>query len=157
MAESGRKAALVIAADRRSAEFYLQEQRYSEPEPLYTLEAAAVEGAVPAEPSDQPGESFDSHGQGRHKMEPTTTLREEAAGVFADAIAERAAETMYRENLEGLIVIAEPRFLGLLRAGIESRSIARHDRLEIGKDLAGRGAATLAEAIRDSGGLPRLG
>ncbi|WP_405231498.1 host attachment protein [Lentisalinibacter salinarum] len=156
MAETRQRAALVVVADRRCAEFYTQKQRFSEPKPLFTLQASAVEGAVPAEASDQPGESFDSHGQGRHKMEPPTTLREDAATVFADAIAERMEETMSREKLDGLIVIAEPKLLGLLREEIAEHSIARHERLEIDKDLVGRSAATVAGAIEDAGGLPRL-
>ena len=157
MADSTGKPALVVVADRRCAEFHIQEQRYSEPRPLFSLEAASIDGAVPAEVTDQPGETFDSHGQGRHKMEPPTTLREEAAGVFADAIADRMEQSMMREHLEGLIVIAEPRLLGLLRAEIERRSLSQHDRLEIDKDLVGRDAETVAAAIREAGGLPRLG
>jgi protein required for attachment to host cells len=156
MTETGQRAALVVVADRRCAEFYTQEQRFSEPKPLFTLQASAVEGAVPAEASDQPGKSFDSHGQGRHKMEPPTTLREGAARVFANAIAGRMEETMTRERLDGFIVVAEPKLLGLLREEIGEESIARHDRLEIDKDLVGRSAATLASAIEDAGGLPRL-
>jgi len=156
MAESGKRAALVVVADRRCAEFYTQERRFSEPEPLFKLQASAVEGAVPAEASDQPGKSFDSHGQGRHKLEPPTPLREDAARVFANAIAGRMEETMTRERLDGFIVVAEPKLLGLLREEIAEESIARHDRLEIDKDLVGRSAATLASAIEDAGGLPRL-
>jgi len=125
MAESRKRAALVVVADRRCAEFYTQEQRFSEPKPLFTLQASAVEGAVPAEASDQPGKAFDSHGQGRHKMEPPTTLREDAARVFANAIAGRMEETMTRERLDGLIVVAEPKLLGLLREEIGEQSIAR--------------------------------
>jgi len=156
MAESRKRAALVVVADRRCAEFYTQEQRFSEPKPLFTLQASAVEGAVPAEASDQPGKAFDSHGQGRHKMEPPTTLREDAARVFANAIAGRMEETMTRERLDGLIVVAEPKLLGLLREEIGEQSIARQDRLEIDKDLVGRSAATLASGIEAAGGLPRL-
>ncbi|HZX23919.1 MAG TPA: host attachment protein [Woeseiaceae bacterium] len=156
MAETRKGAALVVVADRRCAEFYTQEQRFSEPKPLFTLQASAVEGAVPAQASDQPGKSFDSHGQGRHKMEPPTSLREDAARVFANAIARRMEETVTREGLDGLIVVTEPKLLGLLREEIGEESIARHDRLEIDKDLVGRSAVTVAGAIKDAGGLPRL-
>ncbi len=156
MAESRQKRVLVVVVDRRRADFYTQEQRFSEPKPLFTVQASAIEGAVPAEPSDQPGKSFDSHGEGRHRMEPPTTLREDAARVFANEIAGRMDETMTRQGLGGLIVVAEPKLLGLLREEIAEESIARHDRLEIDKDLVGRSAATLASAIKDAGGLPRL-
>jgi protein required for attachment to host cells len=156
MNQSTRKPALVVVADRRRAEFYTQAQRFSEPEPLLTLQASAIPGAEPAEASDQPGKAFDSHGQGRHRMEPPTSLREDAAIVFADAIAERMQETVAREGLDGLIVIAEPKLLGLLRDEIGEHPVARHDRLEIDKDLVGRSAATVGEAIREAGGLARL-
>jgi protein required for attachment to host cells len=157
MTETRQKPALVVVADRRCAEFYTQAERFSEPEPLFTLQASAIDGAEPAEPSDQPGKTFDSHGQGRHLMEPPTTLREDAATVFADAIAERMEETVEREGLDGLIVVAEPRLLGLLRDEIGEHAIARHDRLEIDKDLVGRSVTTLTRTIKEAGGLPRLG
>jgi len=156
MTETRQKPALVVVADRRCAEFYTQAQRFSEPKPLFTLQASAIHGAEPAEASDQPGRAFDSHGQGRHRMEPQTSLREDAATVFADAIAARMEETATREGLDGLIVVAEPRLLGLLRDELGEHAIAQHDRLEIDKDLVGRSAKTVGRAIEEAGGLPRL-
>ena len=157
MIGSGGKPALVVVADRRSAEFYAQEQRFSEPRLLFSLAAGSIDGALPAEPTDQPGRSFDSHGEGRHEMEPPSTLREDAAGIFCDAIADRLEQTASAEGLEGLIVIAEPRLLGMLREEVERRPIGRQKRLEIDKNLAGAGAAAVGGAIEEAGGLPRLG
>lgn len=149
--------ALVIVANTRSAEFFTQSQRFSVPESLFSLQASEIEGAVPAQPSDQPGKAFDSFGTGRHKMEPGISLRDEAAENFAQAIVQRMTVIAAREEVQGFVIIAAPRFLGMLRNEIGRRSIASQERLEIGKDVVGASASDIGKIISDQGGLPRLG
>ncbi len=149
-------AAVVVVADSRAAAFYRQSRRFSTPDPVSTLHAEEVEGAVPAQPSDQPGKSFDSYGSGRHKMEPGVTLRDEAAAHFAHAIVGRLNELAGGGEVAGLIVIAAPRLLGMLRNEMDRSALHALERLEIAKDVIGADAAEIGRLISDQGGLPRL-
>lgn len=68
--------------------------------------------------SDRPGRSFDSGGEGRHAMEPTTPRKE----VESDRFAARIAALLEAERVAGtytrLILVAPPAFLGQLRGAL---------------------------------------
>ena len=149
-------AAIVVVADSRAAAFYSQSRRFSTPEPVDRLRAADVEGAVPAQPSDQPGKAFDSYGSGRHKMEPGISLRDEAAAHFAHAIVGRLGQLAGRGEPAGLIIVAAPRLLGMLRTELGRSPLQSLERLEIAKDVVGADADAIGRLISDQGGLPRL-
>ena len=86
------------------------------------------------------GRSFDSHGQGRHtlaseKSDPKTRL----ATVFAKEIAERISKAKQDAEFDKLVVIAAPRFLGVLRPALATAGIdVEHafDKEMTAKDLA---------------------
>ncbi len=66
--------------------------------------------------SDLPGRTFDSQGQGRHRMEPTTDPKEREARAFAAEIARHIERGRNEGNFDALVLIAPPKFLGRLRA-----------------------------------------
>jgi protein required for attachment to host cells len=66
--------------------------------------------------TDRPGRSFDSHGEGRHAMEPRVDPKTEEAEHFARFVGEHLRETMQAQGgCERLHLIAAPEFLGHLR------------------------------------------
>ena len=68
--------------------------------------------------SDRPGRSFDSHGRGRHAMEPETDAKRHEAEVFAKEVAERIERARMEDEFDELVLIAAPEFLGLLRKSL---------------------------------------
>ena len=85
--------------------------------------------------SDRPGRAFDSHDRGRHAMEPNETPHERIAADFARSLAKGLEEARVRGDFDQVILVAEPRMLGLLRKSLGS-STAAHLRGSIDKDYA---------------------
>ena len=84
--------------------------------------------------SDRPGRTFDSVGAGRHAKETRNSPREEEAVRFAEQLAAGLDSARVRGDLERLLIVAAPRFLGLLREKLDpgTRDIVS---LEIDQDL----------------------
>jgi protein required for attachment to host cells len=97
--------------------------------------------------SDQPGRSFDSCGTGgRHAMEPDTDLKRAERERFVRHLAHEVAAEVAAGRLDGLVVVAEARLLGELRAAFPDEVTARV-RQEIRKDLAGLDLHRLTERL----------
>lgn len=94
--------------------------------------------------SDRPGRSFDSAGEGRHAMEPRTDPGQEAAQEFAREVADVLEGHRAKGDFQRLILIAAPRFLGMLRdhLGKDTRRLVDG---ELDKDLV---RADLEEILR---------
>lgn len=75
------------------------------------------EGRLPAGEinADRPGRSFASAGKRRHAMEREVNPKKQAIMTFARAIVERLEHARAQGELERLILVAAPEFLGLLR------------------------------------------
>jgi protein required for attachment to host cells len=79
--------------------------------------------------SDLPGRSYDSVGQGRHDMEPSTAVKEIEAQAFAREVAEYLESSVKQKRCNRLVIAAAPAFLGLLREIVSQRirSIIRYE------------------------------
>lgn len=66
--------------------------------------------------SDLPGRTFDSHGDGRHGMEQSTTPKKREAREFAVEVARHVERGLSDGHFDSLVLIAPPAFLGRLRA-----------------------------------------
>jgi protein required for attachment to host cells len=84
--------------------------------------------------SDRGGRSFDSKGGGRHGMEPGTSQHEQVAIDFAKQLAERLDGLRNAGEMDKLVLIAAPAFLGHLRSNISSAT-QNLVALSIDKDL----------------------
>jgi len=86
--------------------------------------------------ADRPGRSFDSLGQGRHALsseqEPTAHLAEQ----FAKQLSTMLDDGRNQQRYTRLVLVAEPRFLGNLRAALSSTTAALVT-ATVGKDLGG--------------------
>lgn len=74
--------------------------------------------------SDKPGRSFDSFGQGRHAMSTEQDPAEHIAQQFALDLAERLNDGRVAHAYDKLVLMAEPKFLGLLRAALDKHTAA---------------------------------
>lgn len=84
--------------------------------------------------SDRPGRTFDSGGEGRHAMEPSTDPQRHAKLSFARDLATRLGDAANRREFDRLILVAAPRTLGDLRALLPD-SVKSRITVEIDKDL----------------------
>lgn len=62
--------------------------------------------------------SHESVGPVSHGMEPHTNVREKASQEFARELAERLEHGRVNHAFDALVLVAEPRFLGVLRSSI---------------------------------------
>ncbi|MEA3641670.1 MAG: host attachment protein [Lamprobacter sp.] len=84
--------------------------------------------------TDRPGRAFDSGGEGRHALEPSTQPGEVEAQRFAKRLTEILDQARTEHRFEMLGLVAPPAFLGLLRKSLSDEA-ARQVVLEIDKDL----------------------
>lgn len=83
--------------------------------------------------SDEPGRSFDSHGA-RHSFEQEVGLVAHVAEVFARRIAGILEDGRVGHHYGRLVLVAEARFLGILRAAL-SRETSALVTATVNKDL----------------------
>lgn len=72
--------------------------------------------------TDRDGRAFDSGGAGRHAMGNKNTAKDHEMGIFAKRLAARLEEGRHAGELERLVLIAPPRFLGQLRNNLSEHS-----------------------------------
>ena len=77
--------------------------------------------------TDRPGRAFDSHGQGRHAMERSQSPHEHEGEKFAKEIAGVMGQGRTESGVQRFVLVAEPGFLGQLRAALDSKDAALVD------------------------------
>ena len=100
---------------------------------LHELEVIVhPEGRLPAREltSDQPGRAFDSKGSGRHALQSEVEPQRQEAIEFARRIAARLESARVHGEVERIILVCAPEFLGLLRdaltAQVRKMVVAEH-------------------------------
>jgi len=84
--------------------------------------------------SDRPGRAFDSTGQHRHAMEPSTDPRQVEEERFLRAVASFVEAQALANTFDRLVVVAPPKALGSLRGFLGDHS-RRKIHGELAKDL----------------------
>lgn len=118
------KAWWVVVADESSAILYSRASRRGDLVKVEVLENEAGRKKVGDLISDRGGRSFDSTGRGRHTMaREKVGPKTHAAERFAKKVAARIADIHLRGKCRGYVLVAPPRFLGMLReaAGAECK------------------------------------
>ena len=72
--------------------------------------------------TDKPGRVFDSFGEGRHSTSPKQEPTEHIAQQFALDLAELLNKGRLTNAYDKLVLIAEPKFLGVLRAALDKNT-----------------------------------
>jgi protein required for attachment to host cells len=91
--------------------------------------------------SDLPGRAFDSKGGGRHALENEVDPERHEAVQFARRVAARLESARVRGEVERLILIAPPEFLGFLRSALTAPT----------RNPCGYPPATSGAAVFDAG------
>jgi protein required for attachment to host cells len=108
----------IVVADSSAARIFAAEQPTG---PISELESMThPEGRMLAREltSDLPGRAFDSAGQGRHIMESEVGPRQQAVIDFSQFLAKRLEKARVQRELERLVLVAPPDFLGLMRRAL---------------------------------------
>lgn len=96
--------------------------------------------------SDLPGRTFDSRGQGRHRMEQPTDLKTQEAQAFAAEIIRYLDHGRGEGAFDALVLAASPTFLGLLRSKL-SKATRNTIVGEINKNLVEADQKTLEQQV----------
>jgi protein required for attachment to host cells len=101
--------------------------------------------------SDKPGRAFDKLGGGRHSMSKEHEPKEQVAIQFAKRLGETLDKGRTHNQFGKLVLVAEPRFLGELRAALPSHTASMVS-ATVDKDLGGVNdrevAGHLGDAVR---------
>ena len=104
----------IVVADSSKARILTTQSRVQAPTDIVALDHP--EGRMKPQElnSDRPGRTFDSHGDGRHGMEPPD-VHHHHQEVFAKQIAEYLGKGRHDGKFNQLALVAPPQFLGVLR------------------------------------------
>lgn len=98
--------------------------------------------------SDTPGMSFSRQGPGRHPMPKAETAHHHVAMSFARELAGKLDAGRKGNRFEGIVLVAEPRFLGMLREALDGQTAGRVA-ASVSKDLAHAAAHELPAYLKD--------
>ena len=134
----------VVVADSSRGKIYLQDQPNSALQETADLvhPSARLHGVDLS--SDRAGRHVGAFGQGSHVFDTRTEAKEHEAENFAKEIAERLESARTSGELQKLVLMAPPEFLGLLREQL-SDELRRLVVEEIAKDLVTHSA----DEVRD--------
>ncbi len=126
MADAGfraKKTFWVVVADESQAIVYTRDAKRAPLTELFSLSSEAGRKKPGEMLADRGGRSFDSFGGGRHTMaKEKDGPRKHAAMAFARQIADRIARVTHDGSCRGYVLVAAPRFLGLLREAVAKSS-----------------------------------
>ncbi|WNL44037.1 host attachment protein [Dyella sp. BiH032] len=91
----------------------------------------------------------DSRSSHRHAIQPHTTVREKAEQQFARTVADELESGAERKQYDHLILVAPPRFLGVLREQLPE-TLSRRVVGEIQHDLVSASTQELNERLREA-------
>ena len=138
---------LIVVADQAMAKFYSRAKRNSALESLCTLRNDSAQKKTAELISDRGGRSFDSFGRGRHTMSnEEVDPRAHDANVFANQIRDRVIKAKRRGEFAELVIIAAPRFLGVLRKSFAASGGITPDRT-IDKDVVAQDTSVIRKLL----------
>lgn len=117
-------------------------------EPVAALEHPAGKLKNREIDSDKQGRAFDRHGAGRHAYSREQEPTEHLAGQFAREVADLIEDGRTGQKYERLVLVAEPRFLGMLRAALSPQAASLVS-ATLDKDLAGVEDRDLPKHLRE--------
>lgn len=139
----------IVVADEYQATFYLREKKFSPMQEVASLRNEAAREKRGDLLADKSGRAFDSHGQGRHAMiKESADPKTQSAIVFAKEISERLADDKRQRQFDCLVVIAAPRFLGLLRQALDNSGVEID--MAIDKEVTGKDGAFIQKMLDDA-------
>lgn len=116
---------LLLAADSSRARFFKLTSRTGPLTEIRTLACPQARLHSQILTTDLPGRTFDSHGEGRHKLEERTGIQAQVVTNFALQIAGVLDKLQQSGQFKQIIIICAPQLLGLLRNKISGNVSGR--------------------------------
>lgn len=110
---------IVIVADSARARVFSRSKKFSPLEEQTVLTHPESRLRRQDLVSDRPGTVHESSAYGESDASEPTDPKRHEAGVFARELSQHLQSLRVKENLEGITLVAEPRFLGVLRAALD--------------------------------------
>ncbi|GMW05597.1 MAG: host attachment protein [Gammaproteobacteria bacterium] len=136
----------VLVADGSEARIYAGRHRRAELELVETLSHEASRLHPRELLADAPGRIHDRFGPGGHSVNAGEQMRAEERQRFAREITALLAEAQRQKKFGGLVVMAAPAFLGVLRESF-SKPLAAAIIAEVPKDLVAHDPASIREHV----------
>ncbi len=108
----------VVVAESARARFFTREEPAGALREVDDMTHPASRQHEQTLTADLPGRSYDSMGKGRHAMAESTDPKHHEAQVFSQQIAARLEAERAAGELDALLLLAPPEFLGLLREAL---------------------------------------
>jgi protein required for attachment to host cells len=124
----------IVVADSARANIFLREQKNSPLTPIASLAEPAMHQREQDFTTDISGRTFDSAGEGRHKINSDYSPKDHEREVFAKDIADRIESGRIAGDFEHLVLVAPPKFLGKLRDALSKTTLDKISR-EVQKNL----------------------
>lgn len=124
----------IVVADGETARIYSALGRTARLEQALPYELRMPDPPTREQGADKPGRVFDSHGAGRHAIQPHADWHREAKHQFAREIAELLKRKAQEDQFDELVVVAPPPVMGDLRKDFDEHTKARV-KAEVTKDL----------------------
>ncbi len=137
---------IVIVADAARARVFTRAKKFSPLEEQAVLTHPEARLRRQDLVSDRPGTVHESKAYGESPAGETTDPKDHEVEVFAGEIAQHLGQQRIERDPEGLIVVAEPRVLGLIRQKLDSATAALV-MTEISANLTRESPEAIAERI----------
>jgi protein required for attachment to host cells len=122
----------ILSASRASARIF--EQKGRELALLETIKHDAGRRRDRDVDSDRPGRAFDRASAARHALSSEETPHDHDAHAFALSLGQRLKHAHQEHLFSRLVLVAEPRFLGMLREALDAQT-AHTVAASVAKDL----------------------
>jgi protein required for attachment to host cells len=139
----------IVVANASRCRIFSQRARFSPLEEIADLTHPEARMKASDINADKPGRAFDRSGQGRHAMSASVEPTEEQADRFARTIAEQLERIRLQNGFDRLTIIADPRFLGRIRAHV-SKPVDKIIDREISANMADASAEAILSKLRAS-------
>ncbi len=137
----------IVVADKAEAIFYEAKTLRSPIREVDRISDPTAQLPLREQLADKPGRSYDIVGEGRHAVGSRSNLRLVAAQRFAKRVGRRLDLARRSRDFDRLVLIAAPRFLGVLRRSLSgpTRAMVSH---EVAKDLVHEPAEAVRKWLR---------
>ena len=144
--QSAKSAYWVLVADEFQARIFSREKKFSDLVEVASFENPVARMKTGEVMADRGGRSFDSGGQGRHSVDSDkANPKTESYPAFAKELTRALTKGRQHRRFARLIVVAAPRFLGVLRPAMKSAGIETERTFD--KAFAGQDAAAIQRVI----------
>jgi protein required for attachment to host cells len=141
--------ALVVVADAVQAQLYTRDHNTAPLQNVKTLQHPEGRAKERELTSDVSGDTFDSHGFGRHSIEADYSVKQHELQLFAREIAATIEQMRTAGAFIELMLVAPPKLLGALRDQLSS-SARQALRIEIPNRLTDATPEAVAQALREA-------